>query len=328
METERIPRPYGQKLRQWTQLMHAAGLDADTDMDSVVMLWEGQQLVAAGSRKGNLLKCIAVDPAHQGEGLLAAVLTALRQDAFLSGYNHLFLYTKPENQQLFSSLFFYPVVRTDRVLLMEDKQGGIQNFLREYPPQKGGDQIGAIVMNCDPFTLGHQHLIHTAAAQCDWLYVFVLSEDKGRFSAEDRMAMVRAGTAELQNVMVLPTGPYLISSATFPTYFLRDRDLAVQAHCQLDIEVFLKYFVPHFGITDRYVGTEPLSALTRQYNEALASQLPKRGIAFHEIPRLERRDAPISASAVRKLLDEGRTEEARALLPASIFDYLKDRHLI
>jgi [citrate (pro-3S)-lyase] ligase len=328
MVTERISRLHGRKLQQWTALMQSAGLEADTDTDSTVLLWEDRQLVAAGSRKGNLLKCIAVDPAHQGAGLLAVALTALRQDAFLSGYNHLFLYTKPENQQLFSSLFFYPIVRTDRVLLMEDKQGGIQNFLKEYPPQKGGDRIGAIVMNCDPFTLGHQYLIRTAAAQCDWLYVFVLSEDKGRFSAKDRMAMVRAGVAALQNVTVLPTGPYLISNATFPTYFLRDRDLAVQAHCQLDIEVFLKYFVPHFGITDRYVGTELLSALTRQYNEALASQLPKRGIAFHEIPRLEQKDAPISAGAIRKLLDEGRTEEAKALLPDSTLNYLKDRHLI
>ena len=173
-------------------------------------------------------------------------------------------------------------------------------------------------MNCNPFTLGHRYLIETAAQACEHVYIFILSEDQSLFSADDRMEMVRSGTADLSNVTVLPTGPYLISCATFPTYFLKDRDLAVQVHCKLDIQIFEAYFVPRFGITHRYVGTEPLSPMTAQYNTALKKNLQKTVLV--EVPRLETGNMPISASAVRSALD--RNEDIRALVPESTYRYL------
>jgi [citrate (pro-3S)-lyase] ligase len=181
-----------------------------------------------------------------------------------------------------------------------------------------GEKIGAAVMNCNPFTLGHRYLIETAAKECDHVYVFVLSEDQSRFSTHDRMEMVRLGTADLANVTVLPTGPYLISNATFPTYFLKDREGASQVHCKLDIAIFENYFVPKFGITHRYVGTEPLSPVTAQYNEALKENLKK--VTLVEIPRLETGTVPVSASAVRSALDAG--EDIRKLVPESTYQYV------
>ena len=167
-------------------------------------------------------------------------------------------------------------------------------------------------MNCDPFTCGHQQLITTASQQCEWVYVFVLSEDKGFFSAENRLEMVKQGTKHLSNVTVLPTGPYLISAATFPTYFLKDDTTVGAAQCQLDIAVFSKYYIPHFGITKRFVGEEPFCPITRQYNEALKSNLP---IPVIEIPRFEINGTAVSAGAVRKLLKSGNSEAAAALVP-------------
>ena len=293
----------GSKVNIWSDFLAKAGLVADSDAEQTVLVWDEDQLVATGSRTGNLLKYIAVDPARQGEGLLAKVLTALRQEAFREGYQHLFLYTKPANRSLFSDLLFYPVAQTGDVLLMEDRKDGIHSFIRNLPAQKHTGNIGAAVMNCDPFTLGHQYLIETAAKDCDHLYVFVLSEDKGYFRATDRLEMVRHGTEHLSNVTVLPTGPYLISSATFPTYFIKNRDRAEQIHCQLDVEIFARHFAPAFSITTRYVGTEPLSKLTSQYNEVLKTQLPQQGIDVVEIPRLSIEDTPVSASAVRNALE-------------------------
>ena len=140
--------------------------------------------------------------------------------------------------------------------------------------------------------------------------------------------MVRLGTADIPNVTVLPTGPYLISSATFPTYFLKDRESAQQVQCLLDIEIFCKYYVPRFGITQRYVGTEPLSPMTCQYNEALKKHLPKKGITLREIPRLSQADEPISASAVRACLDSGNEELLKQLLPDTTYAYLKSHDLL
>lgn len=303
---------------QWEELLIRVGLTPDRDAEQTVTVWEQEQLIATGSRKGNLLKCIAVHPEHRGEDLTAVVISQLRADAFSAGYKHLFLYTKPENRHLFESIFFYPIARTDTVLLMEDKRGGIRNFLDTLPQAVPGRKIGAAVMNCNPFTLGHRYLVETAAKECDHVFIFVLSEDQSRFSADERMEMVRLGTADLPNVTVLPTGPYLISSATFPTYFLKDRDSAAQVHCKLDIEIFEKYFVPRFGITHRYVGTEPFSPMTAQYNDALKENL--HNVTFVEIPRLETGNTPVSASAVRAALD--RNEDIRALVPETTYRYL------
>lgn len=323
MELELLPRLTGNKLHQWQELLQKAALTPDLETEQTALLWDGEQLVAAGSRAGNLLKCIAVDPLRRGEDLTATVLTALRKDAFDAGHRHLFLYTKPINRFLFSSLFFYPIAASDRVLLMEDKRDGIKEFLSTLPEDHGGGTVGACVMNCNPFTWGHHHLIETAARECDRVYVFVLSEEKSAFPAADRLRLVREGTADLKNVTVLPTGPYLISSATFPTYFLKEREKAGEAQCMLDIEIFAKYYAPRFSINRRYVAEEPLSPLTAQYNAALKEHLPRKGIRLIEIPRLEREGTPISASAVRAHLQNGEWEQLEKLVPPTTLNYLK-----
>lgn len=328
MDIELTSRLQGHKRNIWQDFLGKAGLNAEEMPEQTVLVWDGEELIATGSRQGNLLKYIAVDETRQGEGLTATVLTALRQDAFQSGHDHLFLYTKPKNKYMFSSLFFYPVAQTDTVLLMEDRKNGIRTFLDSLPVQSGGEKIGAAVMNCNPFTLGHRYLIETAAKECDRLYVFVLSEDKSLFSAADRLALVKAGTADLPNVTVLPTGPYLISSATFPTYFLKDREAAQTVQCLLDIEIFTRHFVPKFGITHRFVGTEPLSPMTKQYNEALKAYLPGKGVEIREIPRLQTADIPISASYVRSLLGKGQPGILHALVPETTFRYLEEHNLI
>ena len=328
MDIELTRSLHGRKLNIWQDFLCKVGLTADDAVEQTALAWEDDTLIATGSRQGNLLKYLAVDPAHQGEDLMAKILTALRQEAFQDGHRHLFLYTKPSNAHLFTGLLFHCVAQTEDVLLMEDEQNGIHDFLAGLSPVRHPGTVGAAVMNCDPFTLGHQYLIETAAKACDQLYVFVLSEEKGCFSAADRMQMVRLGTAHLSNVTVLPTGPYLISSATFPTYFLKNRDQADVIHCQLDVEIFTQYFAPAFSVTTRYVGTEPLSPLTAQYNAVLKEQLPLRGIDVVQIPRLCAENAPISASAVRASIKNNDRKALQSLVPITTLTYLKDKHWI
>ena len=307
---------------QWEQLLKKTGLQPETVPEYTVLVWDDGQLIATGSRDGNLLKYLAVDPMRQGEDLTATVLTQLRQDAFQKGIDHLFLYTKPRNRMMLQNLFFYPVAQTKTVLLMEDKKDGLRQHLASLPRFPEAKTVGAAVMNCDPFTNGHRYLIETAAKDCDRLYVFVLSEDRGHFPAKDRLELVKAGTAHLDNVTVVETGPYLISAATFPTYFLPDRDQAGTAQCQLDLAIFTQQLAPALGITRRYVGTEPFSALTDDYNRNLAEQLPAHGIRLIQVPRMEQDGCAVSASRVRKLLKEGNLAEIRDLVPPATYAYL------
>lgn len=337
MYTESAKTLTGKKRSDWERFLASASLKPDIDTDQTVTVWDDDEMIASGSRKGNLLKCIAVDPAHQGEGLTATVLTELKQEAFREGHKKLFLYTKPRNRMLFSPLFFYPVAQTNQVLLMESTRNGIADFLKKLSPDPAADRlemkidpekahiIGCIVMNADPFTAGHRYLVEQAARDCGCLYVFVLSEDKGTFSAEERMALVLEGTKDLPNVKVYPTGEYLISSATFPKYFLKDRETAQREHYLLDLAVFTQHFVPHFGITHRYAGTEPTCAVTGGYNRAMAEILPKHGVAFVEVPRKQELNTAISASTVRREMQTGNLETLRKLVPTSTFNHIKKK---
>jgi [citrate (pro-3S)-lyase] ligase len=217
------------------------------------------------------------------------------------------------------------VAQTKNVLLMESVRGGVKTFLNSLEAPVAAGKVGAIVMNANPFTYGHRFLAETAAGECDHLYIFVLSEDKSYFSARDRMEMVKAGTAHLRNVTVLPTGPYLISEATFPKYFLKDRETAQREHYVLDLEVFTRWFVPHFGITHRYAGTEPACPVTAGYNEAMAEILPQCGVEFCQIQRKELAGMAISASAVR---GESSMETLKQLVPESTLHLMLQKNYI
>ena len=306
----------------WKRLIESSGLVAEENCQRTLLVYDEENIVATGSRDGCVLKYIAVADSHRGEDLTARILTELRRDAFEDGYTHLFLYTKPSNKYMFESLFFYPVVTTSGVLVMENKKGGITEFTDSLPKAHKGGVIGSVVMNCNPFTLGHRALIERAASECDHVYVFVLSEDKSEFSAADRINMAKLGTEDIKNVTVLPTGPYLISSATFPTYFIKDRDKIGRAHCEADVSIFGEYFVKAFSITRRYVGTEPNSLLTADYNDYLKRELPKYGVEVIEVDRVCKDGAPISASKARELIKSGDTVAASRLLPKTTLDYI------
>lgn len=317
-------RPFrGAMLEQLKAFLRADGLGYDEGVEFTVCVMDGDRIAATGSLDGRICKCIAVSPAYQGEGLSATVLTALRKEAFARNARHLFLYTKPKNRWMFEDLGFFAVAETKDTLLMENQRRGIRDFLSSLPRPASSGVVGAVVANCNPFTLGHRYLMEEAAKQCDLLHVFILSEDKSIVPAEDRLRLAREGLADLNNVLVHPGGDYLISSATFPTYFLKDQAKGDAVFCQLDLELFATRFAPYFGITKRFVGTEPLCAVTNAYNEAMRSFLPGHGIEVVQLQRKEEGNAPISASRVRELWKAEAFDALASLVPETTLAYLR-----
>lgn len=313
----------GAVLEQLRAFLAEEGLSYDPGVTFTVCVMEQERILATGSLDGKVCKCIAVSPAHQGEGLSATVLTALRKEAFDRGLRHLFLYTKPKNRWMFEDLGFFSVAETQDTLLMENQRHGLETFLAglKAPPVSGA--VGAVVANCNPFTLGHLHLITEAAKRCELLHLFILSEEKSLVPAADRLALAKAGTAQLSNVLVHPGGDYLISSATFPTYFLKDQSRGAQVFCGLDLTLFAERFAPALGITRRFVGTEPLCPVTSAYNQAMQAFLPSRGIQVVELPRISAAGAPISASRVRALWQAGELAPLAALVPPATLEYIR-----
>lgn len=300
------------------------GLEYDEAIRFTAALMEEDEIIAAGSLDGATIKCVAVSPDHQGENLTAQIMTVLVQKAAEDGFRHLMLYTKPRNQHLFQPLGFHPVIRTADVLLMENRRGGLSAFLEGLQrPLDDAQPVGCIVANGNPFTFGHRYLIETAAAQCAWVHVFVLSEDSGMFTPQERLQMAKDGCRDLSNVLIHSTGPYMVSSSTFPTYFIKDKQRTGDIHCELDVRLFGEKIAPALGITRRYVGTEPNCAVTAQYNARMKQLLPQYGVALIEIERKTLEGSAISASRVRERIAEG--ENLSGLLPESTLDIIHSR---
>ena len=299
-------------------LTYAPGID-----HSAVIRDEAGRIAAAASLDRNMIKCAAVRPDLQGTGLMASLITHLRQESVSRGGDSLFLYTKPQNKRQFAELGFYEVAETEQVLLMEDRRGGLAAWAETVRDPRASGHIGCLAANCDPMTLGHRYLIEQSAARCDTLYLLVVSEDRSTVPAAHRRRIVEQSVRDLSNVAVAETGRYLISAASFPDYFLKEKRTAAAVWCSLDIAVFCR-LAEMLGISRRFVGTEPLCPVTAAYNRAMAAALPRAGVDLVEIPRMERDGVPISATAVRRLIANGRWREIRSLVPQAAYDYFSE----
>ena len=306
------------------------------------------EMIAGGGLKDDVIKCVAVDDAHKGEAIANTLVSHLISHANQEGYGCIKLFTKPKNRQLFESLSFRLLAEAPEAVLMETGIGGISNtvealkkikeesekykeynkecrentsYLTTSTPQHLNTTMqptGCIVMNCNPFTLGHRYLIEQAAKQVERLYVMVVKEDCSLFAYTERKAMVEQGVADIENVSVIDGSDYAISRATFPTYFLKRLDDAADTQMLLDLDLFRRHIAPALGATVRFVGTEPTDQLTRRYNQLMHEALKD----VREINRLEKDGNAVSASRVRKAMEEGDMNTIRQLVPPTTLPYI------
>ncbi|UPU39489.1 hypothetical protein MX850_01510 [Erysipelothrix sp. Poltava] len=134
------------------------------------------------------------------------------------------------------------------------------------------------------------------------------------------MSLVRLGTAHLKNVKVLPTENYMVSSATFPSYFLKEDDDVTFVQARLDARVFAHHIAPALNITKRYVGSEPFSNATNIYNEALQEEF-KGKLDLEIVDRIGNEESIISATKVRSLLAEENLDAVRHFVPETTFAF-------
>lgn len=315
------------------------------------------EMIAGGGLKGNVIKCVAVDDAHKGETIANTLISHLIAHANEEGHSNVMLFTKPKNRQLFESLSFRLLAEAPEAVLMETGIGGLNNMVEQLKKIKEEGEVckennqeckeeektnldittpqhlnpsapqplttttplrGVVVMNCNPFTLGHRYLIEQAAKQVERLFVMVVREDCSLFSYAERKAMVEQGVAHLKNVTVIDGSEYAISQATFPTYFLKRLDDAADTQMLLDLDLFRRHIAPALGATVRFVGTEPTDRLTRRYNQLMHEVLAD----VRETARLEKEGNAVSASRVRKAMEQGDMSTIRQLVPPTTLPYI------
>lgn len=307
------------------------------------------EMIAGGGLKGNVIKCVAVDDAHKGEAIANTLISHLIAHANEEGHSNVMLFTKPKNRQLFESLSFRLLAEAPEAVLMETGIGGLGDTVEAQKKIKEEGEVckennqeckkeektnlnittpqhlntttprrGVVVMNCNPFTLGHRYLIEQAAKQVERLFVMVVREDCSLFAYAERKAMVEQGVAHLENVTVIDGSEYAISQATFPTYFLKRLDDAADTQMLLDLDLFRRHIAPALGATVRFVGTEPTDRLTRRYNQLMHEVLAD----VRETARLEKEGNAVSASRVRKAMEQGDMSTIRQLVPPTTLPYI------
>ncbi|RVU73377.1 MULTISPECIES: [citrate (pro-3S)-lyase] ligase [Lactobacillus] len=300
--------------RELDQINHTLGL-----------VDEEGKLVGTGSVAGNVLKYVGVCNKGVTSGArFNKIVTALQQYIFNEKIFHSFVFTKAKYSESFQHLNFRELAKTDQAAFLESGTPDVDNYLADLP--KVNDQkdlkIGAIVMNANPFTLGHRHLVELASEENDLVYVFVVKEDASLFTTDERMELVRAGLADLANVKVVSGGDYMVSKATFPAYFLKSPEDLIDVQTAIDARVFKNVIAPSLNITRRYLGKEPLSMTTHYYNVSLAHELSP-DIEVITIPRKEVNGDVITATEIRQKIKAGDLAGMKELVPATTLEFIE-----
>jgi [citrate (pro-3S)-lyase] ligase len=314
-----IDRP---RLSDARELIESQGLRFEPEFDDLAGIFENGRLVACGARDGYILKMIAIAPSHQGSDALGELVTKLILSAIAAGHDTVFVFTTPQNARSFEALNFRLLATHGQAALLEHGPG-LKEYIAGHAEQIAEGHNGAVVINGNPFTLGHLHLVASAATQVDRLYLFVVREDRSAFPFAARLRLAEQATAHLANLTVLDTSRYAVSAGTFPAYFLKHLDEAAEAQMQIDLRLFAQSIAPSFHIACRFVGQEPLCETSAAYNRIMAEVLKEHNLEFVELPRNQMGGQPISASRVRKAFAAGDFDTLSNLVPPSTLEYLK-----
>lgn len=312
--------------KQIDQLLAAEGIRRDGNLDYTCAMYDDDyNVIATGSCFGNTLRCMAVSSRHQGEGLMNEIVSHLMEVQFARGNTHIFLYTKCTSAKFFSSLGFYEIQRIDNQLVfMENKRTGFADYLSNLAGEQGNipdsKSVAAIVMNANPFTKGHLYLVEKACKENDLVHLFMVSEDASLVPFSVRKQLIIDGTKQFDNIVYHESGPYIISSSTFPSYFQKDENSVIEGHALLDLSIFVE-IAKHLNINIRYVGDEPTSIVTGIYNTIMQSRLPEYGIDCTIVPRIELDKTAISASSARKAIHDSNWDVLKSLVPETTYNY-------
>lgn len=296
----------------------------DKNVEYIFTAKLGCEIVGTCSTEGKVLKCFAVRQDMQGQGIAAKLITHAVNFNFDKGIYETFIFTIPENIDTFKDMGYREVYSVEKAALLEGGKASINKCVKRMLADSGLDlgEKAAIVMNCNPFTLGHRYLIEKASKENQQVLIFIVQENRSAFPFQVRLDLVKNGVKDLENVKVIAGGDYIISAATFPTYFLKQEDERLRAYTALDAGIFGKYIAPAFNIKRRYVGSEPSCALTSAYNDSLAEIMPRYGIELIITERLKKGSEAVSASRVRMLIDRGQMDEVKKMVPAVTYDFL------
>lgn len=296
------------------------------NIDYTMGLYDDGQLIGTGSLGGRVMRDIAISEKYQKKGLTRRIIRNLQGESYRRGVTGNQIFTKPKNVPVFEHMGFKCVaVAEPYAALLEKGTDTLEDYLGRVRSILGtgeGKNRGAIVMNCNPFTLGHRSLVEYAHNNCDEVIIFAVQEDRSIFPFSDRFSLIKQGVRDMKGVEVISGGDFIISNATFPTYFIKGTD-ELAAQTKLDATIFATRIAPALNITVRFVGEEPTDKTTLAYNNAMREAFAQNGIELKEIPREQKGNQIVSASSVRRALADDDWETVYRMVPKTTLIYLK-----
>lgn len=312
--------------KAWKDLLHSAHLHPEQAIDEVYGLESQGELLATAAIFGSVIKCVALAKKAQGGPVFHQLLSFVLQRLHQQGHEASYVYTK--KTAAFEALGFKKLAAVpESLVLMERSMNGLPYYLKGLQEKKRPGTSAAMVLHANPLTLGHCALIDFALKHYAHAHIFLLSEDRGAFPHWARRKILESYIQDFKTRLTLhETGPYLVSSQSFPSYFIQEKEEITKIQAQLDARLFKEQIAPTLQLDARILGTEPHSRPTALYNAAMeevfASPPRPHWPKLHILERHRMNGGPISASRVRKLLSEGKLKEAKSLLPKASINFL------
>lgn len=211
---------------------------------------------------------------------------------------------------------------------------GLESWERNLGSRLGDcSETSAVVFNSNPLTIGGRYLAEIASRRCERVLLFVIQgkTDSGshgnheerviELPFETRFSMTKDALSDLKNVLVLPSGPYLIGRDDFPAGYLSGSLGAAHAHGFLDGKVFC-HICNALGIKSAFAGDEPRDEMSEIHLNTLRQTCAQSGIVLKVAERKRIGDKYISSSMVRKALISGDRETVEKLVPPQVLPYL------
>lgn len=308
---------------QVDKLLEKEGIKRDKMSDYMAAIFDDGKVIATGSLYKNTLRSLAVDSDRQGETLMNTLISHLIYEANSMGFSKQYLYAKATSAHIFKTLGFSEIAKVDGVLsFMENEKDGFEKYLDGLnKSDKTYKKVAGLIINANPFTKGHLALVEKASDENDLVHLFIVSDDSSIFPYKVRRDLVIKGTSHLDNIIYQETKDYLISTSTFPSYFIKNEPDVIKAQARLDCEIFIK-IAKKLGINKRYLGTEVSESTTYFYNQVLLDILPQNGIEVELVDRIQNNGEPISASRVREYIKNDKIEKTRTLVADPTYDFL------
>src|SRR5690554_6026105 len=130
-------------------------------LDYAIVLKDNNQIVGSCCKDKNVLKMIAIHPEYQQHNFVATLISEMQHVLFDQGYTHSFVFTPKKSKEIFISLNYHEIISVCDVCLLEKGKQKIDDVIESIRKQinTNTSNNGAIVINGNPFTLGHQYLI-------------------------------------------------------------------------------------------------------------------------------------------------------------------------